>query len=231
MASENASLAGTLLAGAYITWSVVERIAVRVTDQYLTPYAAYCPLWAAIIAIPVFLFLRNKHHYLHGMRIHGCKPAPVYPHSDPIFGLDMVLRVAQAIKDHEVLELWDSFFRTIGNTYWSLAMGRWIVVTAEPENLKAILFSQFDSWDVLDVRQQISIQSLGPHAIFSVNGKEWQHARSMIRPSFVRNQIADLECTDRHVENFLKRLPTDGSKVNIENLLYLFTIDITTDFM
>lgn len=104
-------------------------------------------------------------------------------------------------------------------------------MTNEPENVKAILSGQFSTWPIGGVRLRASVTAIGPGGIFSVNGEDWHRARALIRPSFVRDQIADLECTDRHVESFLRRIPRDGSSVDLQGLMYLFTMDVSTDFM
>lgn len=57
----------------------------------------------------------------------------------------------------------------------------------------------------------------------------------MIRPSFTRNQLVDLECTDRHVSNLLSNILSRRSKgednVDLPDLFYKFTMDTSTDFM
>ncbi|EHK18878.1 uncharacterized protein TRIVIDRAFT_210109 [Trichoderma virens Gv29-8] len=229
--SEITALAGAVLTSTYIAWSVLERIFLVVTDQHLTPFSSYASLGAAIVVIPIFALFRRRHHYIRGTRVNGCKLAAVYPHRDPILGLDMLSISVKALKEYRLLQLWDDLLKTYNGTYWFSSMGKWMLITSEPENLKTLLSTRFEDWPMKSLRQQVSILTLGPHAIFAVNGPEWQHARAMIRPSFVRNQIADLECTDRHVENFLARLPRDGSKFDIDKLLYHFTMDVATDFM
>ncbi|KAH6605190.1 hypothetical protein Trco_006897 [Trichoderma cornu-damae] len=231
VAGELAALVGAAITGTYIAWSVLERIALVTTNRHLTPFSSYASLGAAVILTPVLAALRRKHHYLHGTRVNRCKVGNVYPHRDPIFGLDLLRVTAKALKEYRLLQMWDDLLHNFGGTYWFNAMGKWMVLTSEPENFKAILSTRFEDWPMKSTRQQISVFTLGPHAIFAVNGPEWHHARAMIRPSFVRNQIADLECTDRHVDNFLARLPRDGAKFDINKLLYYFTMDISTDFM
>lgn len=90
----------------------------------------------------------------------------------------------------------------------------------------------FDVWPIGGVRQRTIAQVLGPRAIFTTNAAEWAHARALIRPSFVRNQIADLACTDRHVDNLLARLRArPGETLDLQALFYMFTMDTSTDFM
>jgi cytochrome P450 len=165
------------------------------------------------------------------MRIHKCHPAPIYPHRDPLLGTDWITSMSRALKSHTILQVWDRLFHTVGNTFWVQNIGAWILMTNEPENIKALLSTQFETWPIGGIRQKALIMAVGPRGIFSVNGREWQMARGMIRPSFVRNQIADLECTDRHVENFLGRIPRDGGNLDLQELLYMFTMDVSSDFM
>ncbi|KAH7176635.1 cytochrome P450 [Dactylonectria macrodidyma] len=165
------------------------------------------------------------------MRIHNTQPAAVYPHRDPILGTDWITDMVKAVRSHKVLQVWDSLFYTVGSTFWAQNVGTWIVMTNEPDNVKALLSGQFDRWQILGIRQKVTQLAVGPRGIFSVNGGEWHEARGMIRPSFMRNQIADMECTDRHVDNFLRKIPRDGARVDLQELFYLFTMDVATDFM
>jgi hypothetical protein len=189
------------------------------------------PLWAAVSLALIFSYASGRHRMLRAMRIHGCKPAVLYPHRDWLLGIDWVTDMVKAVDSHSLLQEWDRLFRELGDTYVASPAGSRIVMTSDPENVKALLATQFESWPIGGVRQSFALLALGRHAIFSVNGPEWHKARAMIRPSFVRNQIADLECTDRHVDNFLARVPRDGSRVDLQKLFYMFTMDVSTDFM
>ncbi|KAL6889724.1 cytochrome P450 [Trichoderma longibrachiatum] len=228
---ELAALLGCALTGTYILWSALERIALVATDQPLTSFSRYSSLGLALILLPFFNALRKRHHYLNGTRLNGCQPAAVYPHRDPILGIDFLRTSVKALREYRLLELWDAVLAAHRGTCWYNAVGRWMLLTSEPDNIKVILSTHFDDWPMKSLRQKVSVLTLGPYAIFSVNGPEWHHARAMIRPSFVRNQIADLECTDRHVDNFLARLPRDGAAFDVDRLLYHFTMDVSTDFM
>jgi len=233
MPGEAAFLVAALGAGTYIAWVAVELLARHhhLTSASVAAYAS--PKLALLIALPVFVAARRRYLHLRGMRLHGTLPALVYPHADPVLGIDWLRLMTGALRRNAVLETWhELFMRSVGQTFWHLSIGSWMIMTNEPENVKALLSTQFDAWPIGGTRQKTTQLALGPHAIFSANGKEWADARALIRPSFVRNQIADLECTDRHVEAFLERLPRDGSsKVDLQALLYMFTMDTSTDFM
>ncbi|PFH57824.1 hypothetical protein XA68_14531 [Ophiocordyceps unilateralis] len=184
------------------------------------------------LAVAVLVVSHSQHRQLRQMRLRGASPAAVYPHRDPILGIDWVRLVLRALADDTVLEWWHQLFtQSAATTFWFNGMGSWMLMTCEPENFRAILQGQFNSWPIEGLRKQTIASVIGSRSIFSTNGPEWAHARSMMRPTFVRNQIADLECLDRHVDNFLARLRPGGSKVDLQALFYMFTMDTSTDFM
>jgi cytochrome P450 len=220
-----------VLAGSYSAWFFAERLWLHSTGAHLTPYAPADSPWLAVAAVSMCLYAWHQHYWLRRMRIHNTKPAAVYPHWDRILGIDMLLVVLKALKENRLVEHWDGLFRTLGPTHWQLVTGQWMLFTNDPVILKAILSTQFEDWPIGGLRQKTTLLTLGPHAIFSVNGKEWQQGRALIRPTFVRNQIADLECQDRHVERLLEKIPGGGETIDLQKLLYLFTMDTATDFM
>ncbi|KAM4054363.1 cytochrome p450 [Hirsutella rhossiliensis] len=237
MAQEAVFLAVLLVTGAYLAWSLAESLSVRTAGRALTPYAASCssPLWLAVLLVPVLLVSRERYSLLRKTRIHKTQPAPVFPHRDAVLGTDWVRLVKTSLQTNSLLETWHGLFmNSVGSTFWVNALGSWVLMTCDPENVKAVLADQFEAWPIAGMRQRALSLVLGPHAIFSTNADQWARARALIRPSFVRNQIADLECMDRHVENLLaKLLPPRGrgEKVDLQVLFYMFTMDMSTDFM
>lgn len=53
----------------------------------------------------------------------------------------------------------------------------------------------------------------------------------MIRPNFTREQVADLEAFERHIQNLFSIIPRDGSAVDLQELFFRFTIDSATEFL
>ena len=104
-------------------------------------------------------------------------------------------------------------------------------LTADPENIKAILTTQFadygkgkrfhDEWEPF----------LGD-GIFTTDGDQWHDARQLIRPMFIRERVGDLDLFERHVQNLLSLVgPGDGRMIRIDELLFRFTLDAATDFL
>lgn len=231
MNAEILHLAAATLCGAWTTLAVAERLLLRCKEAPFNSYTSCLPLWTIVIVTPIFLYCYKKHSWLRKQRIYKTQPAHIYPHRDPIYGADWLLDMVDAIKNGTMLDVLHKRFNSVGTTFWHLATGSWVLITIEPENLKAILATDFEDWPIGGAKKTGLMMTAGVHSIFALNGKEWQHARALIRPSFTRNQIADFQCQDRHVERLLDKIPRDGTVVELQNLFCRFTMDSATDFM
>ncbi|PHH66633.1 hypothetical protein CDD81_6470 [Ophiocordyceps australis] len=235
--AEQAALVGWVASGGLVAWWLAWRLctALGVVVMERQPLATWSQGRAAVAlgAALACLWLRSRHRYLRGMRRAGAQPGRVYRHGDVLLGTDLVRKLLAAAQAGVTPQFWHAMLTApeTRGTCWVNAMGHWDVMTNEPENIKTLLASHFDAWDILGLRQKATALVLGPNSIFSANGQVWAQARAMMRPSFVRNQIADLGCTNRHVDAFLARMPRDGATVDVQDLLFMFTMDLSTDFM
>jgi cytochrome P450 len=157
----------------------------------------------------------------------GCKPFAKYPHKDPIFGLDLFKENVKLSKEGGIwIEFEKRYNRINGgvHTFSQLLLGEEIINTAEPENIKAILATQFKDFQ-LPSRRKESFQPVFGHGIFTSDGPEWEASRTLLRPNFVRNQIADLRTFEDHVSKMISKIPRDGSTVDLQTLFFMLTID------
>ncbi|KAM0146438.1 hypothetical protein ACHAQE_010734 [Botrytis cinerea] len=53
----------------------------------------------------------------------------------------------------------------------------------------------------------------------------------MLRPNFVRSQVADLSVFERHIQKLIKRIPANGDTVDLSKLFFMLTIDSATEFL
>ena len=155
----------------------------------------------------------------------------VFPHRDWLFGTDFLFESLEALKQNRLLDLTTDRFRRLGSTYYCVALGSWLCMTDEPENIKAVLSTKFDDWPIAGPRLLAVLPVVGKKSVFSSNNHDWQHARAMIRPTFVRDQVADLKCFDRHISHLIAHIPKDGSVVDLQRLVQAMTMDSSTDFM
>ncbi|KAH8684611.1 putative cytochrome P450 alkane hydroxylase [Tricladium varicosporioides] len=163
------------------------------------------------------------------MKKHGCKPEKPIPQWDRIFGYDIYTIQQQASKDHRVLEVSRKRFLDNGNTWSALMLGRKFFNTIEPENIKAILATNFKDFGLGQ-----RLESFGPllgAGIFTTDGAQWEHSRALVRPNFTRTQVADLDMFETHIRHFIGNIPKDGSTVDLQPLFFRLTLDSATEFL
>lgn len=115
-------------------------------------------------------------------------------------------------------------------TFSQRMVGHKIIMTCEPENIKALLATQFKHFDLPASRLK-TIGAIFGHGIFTTNGHEWEESRALLRPNFTRSQVGDLETFETHVSKLIAKIPRDGSVVDIQDLFFMLTLDSATDFL
>ncbi|KAF1730573.1 Cytochrome P450 52A12 [Beauveria bassiana] len=159
----------------------------------------------------------------------GCAAPPQFVGRDPIFGLDFVLENVRTFRQHTYLDTLVKRYKSLGNTYGVRVFHRRGILTCEPENVKAILSTQFKDYS-LGNRTPIMGPLLG-RGIFVSDGEQWSHSRAMLRPNFVKNQLADLTMLEAHLRQLLALIPRDGAPIDLQELFLRFTIDSATEFL
>lgn len=157
----------------------------------------------------------------------GCQPAA--PGSPGIFGFRSFYKLSRAVKEKRWVEYLADQYGLYGNTFTQIVMGRRMISTIDPENIKAMLATQFTDFS-LGTRHREFYPLLGD-GIFTLDGAGWSHARGLLRPQFTRDQVADLELMDGHVSRMIDLIPKDGSAFDIQRLFFLLTIDSATHFL
>lgn len=69
------------------------------------------------------------------------------------------------------------------------------------------------------------------HGIFTEDDKGWERSRALVRPNFVRQQVADLDMFESHVNHLIDSIPRDGSAVDLQDLFFGLTMDSATEFL
>ncbi|KUJ09796.1 putative cytochrome P450 [Mollisia scopiformis] len=165
------------------------------------------------------------------IRDNGCKPYKNYPHKDPIFGFDLFAENLRLSKTGGVLDIIvDRYARLNTNTFSQLLLGERFINTSEPENVKALLATQFKDF-ALPSRRKAALGPIFGHGIFTTDGAAWENSRSLLRPNFVRSQIGDLETFEHHVSHLIAKIPRDGSTVDLQPLFFCLTMDSATEFL
>ena len=103
----------------------------------------------------------------------GCKPAFIRPYRLP-FGMDILKRYIVAANKHELQNDDMLLFQELGlrGTWNQQVFGTWHHVTADPQNIQALLATQFKDFELGPIRRGIFEPLLGA-GIFTMDGKEW----------------------------------------------------------
>lgn len=114
-----------------------------------------------------------------------CEPAPLGPSS--FFGIPAFIRLGKAVHEKRWIDYLTDQYAVYGKTYRQTFLNRKMVTTIEPENVKAILATQFKDF-CLGTRHEQFYPLLGD-GIFTLDGAGWAHARGLLRPQFTRDQV------------------------------------------
>ncbi|KAK4498619.1 hypothetical protein PRZ48_011278 [Zasmidium cellare] len=124
-----------------------------------------------------------------------------------------------------------SRIKKFGNTFTFYQLGVQQVLTIDPENIKAILSTQFHELGLGKGRVEHFEPFIG-HGIFTADGEAWQKSRHLVRPCFKSAGLEDMVRLEHHLTNLVKALPSDGeAEVDLQTLFLRLTIDVTSEFL
>ncbi|KAK2611687.1 hypothetical protein N8I77_005015 [Diaporthe amygdali] len=186
---------------------------------------------AAVIALLFFASRASAFFSERKFRIENhCKSPPAYPQKDPVLALDLVFSALSSFRAKRFLDMVTERHTRVGTTYSARSMGRRYIFTTDPENIKTVLSVRFKDY-CLGERSPIMGPLLG-RGIFVTDGDEWSQSRAVLRPNFVKDQVADLSLVDKHIEDLLRLVrPHNGKTVDLAPLFMRFTLDSATEFL
>jgi hypothetical protein len=118
---------------------------------------------AILFVLFVYFFYRTAQYTIrfhrHNLisRKKGCKAVPRYPHLDPIYGVDLLLENSRLLKTGGFLERVRQRYISLHTwTFSPIILGVRVINTAEPENIKAILATQFREFELPRGRKAVS---------------------------------------------------------------------------
>ncbi|KAK4549199.1 hypothetical protein LTR36_007657 [Oleoguttula mirabilis] len=204
------------------------------------------PIWA-LVAFAIYKLVsvvtekrRHSAHPTVKAKELGCQDAAFYPNGG-FLGFKSIKEMQAADKaklfpDFMIKrqDFMSGLTGRVCSTFRISLLGQTMYFTSDPKNIQAMLATQFADYDLGPVRRANMSQTLG-NGIFVQDGKQWEHSRALLRPSFVREQISDLELEERHVQNLIDVLKPqqDGwtAETEIQTLFFRLTIDSATEFL
>ncbi|KAG5355743.1 Cytochrome P450 52A13 [Yarrowia sp. B02] len=187
-------------------------------------------LYVLAVLASYLVFNRLRYRYQSHKLAQKWKTSPIRDISSFPLALPEFLYFFKSGKNNVLLDEFVGFFakREPNLTLGIVLAGVDVTVTLEPDNLKALLATQFKDF-CLGVRHNQLAPILGD-GIFTLDGQGWQHSRAMLRPQFARDQVSDVEMIERHVQNLVRRIPP-GKAFDIQELFFNLTLDTATEFL
>ncbi|KAB8238392.1 hypothetical protein ETB97_012285 [Aspergillus alliaceus] len=189
------------------------------------------PLVCILVVVPVVAHaLRNWWRLRTLATEHGCRRPP------QLSRLQNLRQQMAALTAHTWLDMWCQRYTTIGTTFESATVGTdSIIFTIEPENIKTILATSFSSF-ALGERRRNLLSPLVGMGVFTADGRAWEHSRSLIRPTFTKMRIADLDLFESHFQDLLAALPPRSPysgliEVDLQPLFFRMTLDSATEVL
>ncbi|KAH6644401.1 cytochrome P450 alkane hydroxylase-like protein [Boeremia exigua] len=147
-------------------------------------------------------------------------------------GLDMAYEaVTHALKDKSY-EMWTQMFEKWagpGRYTIEAGIGQRVILTAEPENIKAILATQFKDYGKGEQFRKDWHAFLG-NGIFTTDSTLWHNSRQLIRPQFIKDRLSDIEIFETHTQVLLSKLGGSES-TDILDMMFRYTLDAATHFL
>lgn len=153
--------------------------------------------------------------------------APIRPCYAPL-GLDFAYEMMTKSLRDLTYDVWDGLFRKYGYTV-EAGVGQRVVLTSEPENIKAILATQFKDYGKGEQFRQEWHSFLG-NGIFTTDGPLWHNSRQLIRPQFVKDRLSDIDIFEEHVQVLISKI-SGGQEIDTLDLMFRYTLDAATHFL
>ncbi|KAJ7239178.1 cytochrome P450 monooxygenase pc-3 [Mycena haematopus] len=181
--------------------------------------------WPALFVIP--LQYRDFQHRREAAA-HGAVIPPALPGS--IGGLHILFA------NHEDMYPGDGLSvaqENIGYTVTANFLFQKPILTSDPENIKAILATEFPNFEKGPQFRNLMEPLLGT-GVFAADGDMWKFHRQMTRPFFNRERISDFDLFDHHAANAIAQFKArlrEGYAADFQDMVSRFTMDTATSFL
>lgn len=150
----------------------------------------------------------------------GCQPVIRHWQWDPILGLDVVLGQVNALRHNYYLPWLSKMHANMPKTFSINFFGRKQIYTIEPENLKAMTATNFDDFGIEPIRRHTKgSMPFADKGISTVDGKDWEFSRFLIKPFFYREVYTNTDRIEPYADRLMKLIPEDGETFDIQPLI------------
>ncbi|KAG1740348.1 cytochrome P450 [Suillus lakei] len=197
------------------------------------------PRWlrisACLLAHPAIVYLkviitRYSNHRQATKR--GAVLPPVVQNHWPA-GIDRLVELLDNLKHGYMGEPHEKLCQEYGYTLRLRMLFEDKVLTADPEHIKAVLSTKFNSFGkgLISFDQ---FESLLGSGVFNSDGDVWKFHRSMTRPFFNKDRVSDFDIFEMHADDAIGQIKTrlkEGYPVDFQDMISRFTMDSATEFL
>lgn len=196
----------------------------------LGPLYLSCLTLLPVVAWFIFapLYINTRIRRTGGVRAHVLA-------TNPLTGLPWFFNAAIKHSENRLLEFYEALYENAPaasrNVVEISVDGKMrYVLTKDPEHIKTILTSKFSDFGKGEGFHTVWSPFLGD-SIFTTDGRQWQDSRGLIRPSFIKEKVSDLLIFEKWTQSMIALMPRAGETVEMMDLFYRMTLDVTTDFL
>ncbi|EPE37168.1 Cytochrome P450 [Glarea lozoyensis ATCC 20868] len=154
------------------------------------------------------------------------------------FGLRWIIDEIHCAVNYDHFDIWQKRMRQVGTECRTLEtrfpgpFGLRIIWTDDPENIKAILVTDFEDWGKGERVHHEWMPLLG-NSIFMTDGALWHASRQLIRPHFTKKRVSDLNTFETHVQILIKAIKSKGNtqRIDMQEMFKHYALDIATEFI
>ncbi|EHY56088.1 hypothetical protein HRR90_007961 [Exophiala dermatitidis] len=198
--------------------------------------ALYILVLVALLCYKAVAAVTTRRRHAREAALRGCQPPPDAPRKG-FLGIGTLRESLRATREDRGPIWMHETLNAIGknvHTARAAILDYELFITRDPENVKAMFATQSQDFDIGPHREKCFKSLLGD-GVMTNRQEKWKHSRSLIRPQFARDNVADLDLFQRHLDALLRRLPVSGNgwtaKVDLSPLFFNFTLDTSTEFL
>ncbi|KAF8131043.1 cytochrome P450 [Boletus edulis] len=215
-------------AAVYISFQVFEALVGERAPQWLRISAYLLVFPATFVTKLLYTQNRDRRHAGH----HGAVIPPSIKYRWP-GALDKLSALVWNFNNGYIAEYGESECEENGNTFNFYVLYENRIFTTEPEYIKAILATQFTSYEKGPVIYDQFYSLLGA-GVFNSDADIWKFHRTMTRPFLTRDRISDFDIFEKHAEDAIRQMKIrmrQGYSVDFQDVISRFTLDSATEFL
>ncbi|KAH8698215.1 cytochrome P450 [Phaeosphaeriaceae sp. PMI808] len=184
--------------------------------------------WRTLASLAILTILGRLFYSLKAKRERYAKlqAEPPIVLSSWSFGLNFVVSMFRAILTHKFVDWTQDILNNNHHTVELHMLGASLLLTDDPENIKAVQDTQFTEVAKSEEQHEIFKHILGD-AIFGLNGEEWKKETAVLKPHMSRVRESDFEVTERHLKSAFDILAIPGR--DAFDTIDRFVLDVVTE--